>query len=118
MCGIAGTVVAPGRRPDVDALGRMVAALAHRGPDDQGLEVVGSVGLGHTRLSIVDPTPAGHQPMADPSGRWWLTYNGEIFNHLDLRAELRGSFRGGSDTETLVHALARWDEEAIPRCNG
>jgi asparagine synthase (glutamine-hydrolysing) len=119
MCGIAGCVLAPGREPDRDALARMAAALRHRGPDDEGIEVVGSVGLVHRRLSIVDPSPAGHAPMRHPGGGWWLTYNGEVFNHLDLRAELPGvAWRGGSDTETLLHALAAWGERAIARCNG
>ena len=66
----------------------MARALAHRGPDDHGIEVAGQVGLVHTRLSIVDPSPAGHQPMGLDGGRWWLTYNGEVFNHLELRDEL------------------------------
>jgi asparagine synthase (glutamine-hydrolysing) len=119
MCGIAGCVVLPGREPDRAALERMAGALAHRGPDDAGVEVVGQVGLVHRRLSIVDPSPAGHQPMALDGGRWWLTYNGEIFNHLDLRAELGSrQWRGGSDTETLLHALDAWGEDAIARCNG
>jgi asparagine synthase (glutamine-hydrolysing) len=97
----------------------MARALAHRGPDDEGIEVAGSVGLVHRRLAIVDPSPAGRQPMADASGRWLLTYNGETFNHLDLRAELPGvEWRGGSDTETVVEALARWGDDAIARCNG
>jgi asparagine synthase (glutamine-hydrolysing) len=75
--------------------------------------------LVHRRLSIVDPSPAGHAPMRHPGGGWWLTYNGEVFNHLDLRAELPGvAWRGGSDTETLLHALAAWGEGAIARCNG
>ena len=65
---------------------RMAAALGHRGPDDRGVEIVGNVGLVHTRLAIVDPSPAGHQPMVDGAGDWWLTYNGEVFNHLELRA--------------------------------
>jgi asparagine synthase (glutamine-hydrolysing) len=119
MCGIAGCVLAPGRTPDRAALERMADALAHRGPDDRDVAVAGSVGLVHRRLSIVDPSPAGHQPMADPAGRWWLTYNGEVFNHLELRRELGDvAWRGGSDTETLVHALATWGEDAVPRCNG
>jgi asparagine synthase (glutamine-hydrolysing) len=97
----------------------MAAALAHRGPDDLGIEVQGSVGLVHRRLAIVDPSPAGHGPMADASGRWWLTYNGEVFNHLDLRRDLsQVDWRGGSDTETVVEALARWGEAAVERCNG
>jgi len=119
MCGIAGCVAPRGQRPDARALERMGAALEHRGPDDRGIEVVGSVGLVQARLAIVDPSPAGHAPMAGPGERWWLTYNGEVFNHLELRRELGDvAWRGGSDTETLVHALDRWDEAAIERCNG
>ena len=95
----------------------MAAALRHRGPDDGGVEIVGNAGLAHRRLSIVDPSPAGHQPME--LGGWWLTYNGEVFNHLELRSELPArAWRGGSDTETLLHALGTWDEGAIERCNG
>ena len=112
-------MAAPGRAPDRSALERMAAALSHRGPDDEGVAVDGQVGLVHRRLAIVDPTPAGRQPMADATGRWLLTYNGEAFNHLDIRAELPDvEWRGGSDTETLVEALARWGDAAVPRCNG
>lgn len=119
MCGIAGCVVPLNQRPDTAALGRMVQAIAHRGPDDRGVEVVESVGLAHTRLAIVDPTPAGHQPMRHPDGALWLTYNGEIFNHLALRASLPPrTYRSETDTETLLHALAVWGEDAIARCNG
>ena len=97
----------------------MAAALAHRGPDDEGIAVDGQVGLVQRRLAIVDPSPAGHAPMEDAGGRWLVTYNGEVFNHLELRAELPWvRWRGGSDTETLVEALAHWDEAAVPRCNG
>ena len=97
----------------------MARALSHRGPDDHGIAVNGNVGLVNTRLAIVDPGPAGHQPMADPGGRWHLTYNGEIFNHLALRNRLPvGEWRGGSDTETLLAALAEWWEGALERCNG
>ena len=119
MCGIAGCVVAAGARPDEEALRRMSAALRHRGPDDDGVAVVGGVGLVHRRLAIVDPSPAGHCPMEHPDGRWWLTYNGEVFNHLELRRSLPAvRWRGGSDTETLLHALAAWDVAAVERCNG
>jgi asparagine synthase (glutamine-hydrolysing) len=112
-------VAAPGRAPDRAALERMARALEHRGPDDSGIAVEGQVGLVHRRLAIVDPSPAGRQPMADASGRWLVTYNGETFNHLELRAELAGvAWRGGSDTETLVEALARWGDSAVARCNG
>lgn len=119
MCGIAGCVVPPGESPGRRVLEQMAAAIAHRGPDGQGIEVLGSVGLANRRLAIVDPTAAGAQPMSDPAGRWWLTYNGEIFNHAELRDRLGSErWRGHSDTETLVRALAAWGEDAIPRCNG
>ena len=119
VCGIGGCVVAPGDTPDRDALKRMLAALEHRGPDDRGLTISGNVGLVHARLAIVDPSPAGRQPMAGPEDRWLLTYNGEVFNHLELRDELgEVAWHGGSDTETLLVALDRWGEDAIDRCNG
>ena len=118
VCGIAGCVEAPGRAPDRAALARMADALAHRGPDGAGVEVHGNVGLVHRRLAIVDPSEAGRQPMALPDG-WRLTYNGEVFNHLDLRRALPGvAWRGGCDTETLLHALATWGEGALDRLNG
>jgi asparagine synthase (glutamine-hydrolysing) len=119
MCGIAGCVMPSGGRPHVATLERMVRALDHRGPDESGIEIVGSVGLGHTRLAIVDPTPAGAQPMRHPDGRWWITFNGEVFNHVELRGQLPpADYRGHSDTETLLHALAEWGEAAVERCNG
>ncbi|HEX8338552.1 MAG TPA: hypothetical protein VF621_17670, partial [Pyrinomonadaceae bacterium] len=94
-------------------------ALAHRGPDDAGVEVIGQVGLVHRRLAIVDPSPAGHQPMCDRGRRWWLTYNGEIFNHQALRRELGGvEWRGSTDTETLLNGFGVWGRAVIPRCNG
>ena len=97
----------------------MARALSHRGPDDFGVEIVGQVGLVHTRLSIVDPSPAGHQPMRDPEGRWWLTYNGEVFNHESLRRALPGvQWRSHTDTETVLHSLRAWDQDAVPRFNG
>ncbi|MEX2194375.1 MAG: asparagine synthase (glutamine-hydrolyzing) [Thermoleophilaceae bacterium] len=119
MCGFAGCVLPPGQSPDRAVLERMARAIEHRGPDAHGVAIAGSAGLCHARLSIVDPSPSGAQPMTDGSGRWLLSYNGEVFNHLDLRASLAGvPWRGHSDTETLVEALAAWGEDAVPRCNG
>lgn len=119
MCGIAGCVTPPGREPDLAALQRMEASLAPRGPDDSGIERWRNVGLVNTRLAIVDPGPAGRQPMADHLDRCLLTYNGEVYNHRELRSELSvQSWRGHSDTETLVEALAAWGPAAIERCNG
>jgi asparagine synthase (glutamine-hydrolysing) len=94
-------------------------ALVHRGPDDSGIEVVGNVALVHTRLSIVDLSLRGHQPMRHPDGEWLLAFNGEIYNHLTLRHELdQARFVSTSDTETLLWALARWGPEVLPRLTG
>jgi asparagine synthase (glutamine-hydrolysing) len=95
----------------------MVKALGHRGPDDHGLFVDRGVGLVNTRLSILDLSAAGHQPMRRGE-HLTLVYNGEIFNHLTLRAELSTQWRGTSDTETLLSALERWDTRALSRLNG
>jgi asparagine synthase (glutamine-hydrolysing) len=120
MCGVAGLVSdAPLALGGEAALG----ALAHRGPDaaaSQALRVGRAhAWLGHTRLSILDLSPAGAQPMKSRDGRWWLSYNGEIYNHLELRRELDAAWRGHSDTETLVEALAAWGLEGVlPRLNG
>lgn len=119
MCGIAGCVVPTDSAPDESLLRLMGSALAHRGPDDVGVEVVGQVGLVHRRLAVVDPSPAGHQPMCDRQRRWWLTYNGEIFNHRTLRRELNDvDWRSTTDTETLLNGLSVWGRAVIPRCNG
>jgi len=106
----------------------MAGALAHRGPDDQGCWVDSEigVGLGHRRLSIVDLSPHGHQPMQSADGRFVLTYNGEIYNHAELRAELDSArmapddgWRGHSDTETLLQAISTWGlERTLNRCVG
>jgi asparagine synthase (glutamine-hydrolysing) len=119
MCGIGGCVVPPGERPPRDRLESMRAALGHRGPDASGLVIEGNVGLVHTRLAIIDPTPRGEQPMRHPGGRWLLSYNGEVFNHLELRGLIGDAgFEGGCDTETVLRSLAKWGEAAVPRFNG
>ncbi len=116
MCGIIGTV-------DLEFSPSVVEQLHHRGPDGDGIEQIRidhhSIYLAHTRLAILDLSPAGHQPMRSRDGRWWVTFNGEIYNHLDLRKELSGPFRGHSDTETLVELLAKDGvEKTLPRLNG
>jgi asparagine synthase (glutamine-hydrolysing) len=126
MCGIAGIVGEAAR--DTALLKRMVGSLAHRGPDDEGVWVDGEAGVGfaHRRLSIVDLSPAGHQPLLSANGRFVLNFNGEIYNHAEVRAELdaaggrpEGGWRGHSDTETLVEAIALWGlEAALGRCVG
>jgi asparagine synthase (glutamine-hydrolysing) len=119
MCGIAG-IIGGGDRP---ALERMADIMAHRGPDDQGVEWFGatSSGLAHRRLSILDLSPAGHQPMANSRGNRWLTYNGEIYNFPELRRELESlghRFRSSSDTEMILAAYDEWGEDCVRRFNG
>jgi len=120
MCGIAGIVRFDGNPVNPDSLARMVAAAAHRGPDDAGQWIEGNVGLGHRRLSIVDLTSAGHQPM-EYLDRYVLTYNGEIYNYLELRAELAAvgyQFRSRTDSEVLLAAYDHWGESCVERFNG
>ena len=97
----------------------MALAIQHRGPDDAGVwaSVQTGIALGHRRLSIIDLSPAGHQPMQSASGRFVVAFNGEIYNHLELRAELQSTatvpaWRGHSDTETLLAAFEQWGVEA------
>ncbi|MBI2824158.1 MAG: asparagine synthase (glutamine-hydrolyzing) [Planctomycetia bacterium] len=106
MCGICGIAYRdPRRQPDAAVLRRMAATIRHRGPDDEGCEVLGPVGLSFRRLSIIDLSPAGHQPMANEDGTVWIIFNGEIYNFQELHADLVGRhrFRSRSDTEVLVH---------------
>jgi asparagine synthase (glutamine-hydrolysing) len=129
MCGIAG--ILSDRPVEPAIVRRMTDPIAHRGPDDEGawIDPAAGVGLGHRRLSIVDLSPLGHQPMESNDGRYVIVYNGEIYNHAALRAELDAStcgptsngipWRGHSDTETLVEAIAAWGlERTLEKCVG
>lgn len=118
MCGIVGALGygGPGR------VARMVAVVKHRGPDDEGIceDQAHGLELGHRRLAILDPSPAGHQPMA-LCGRYHIVYNGEIYNFSSIRAELedRGRrFYSNTDTEVLLAAYAEWGHECLPRLRG
>ena len=121
MCGITGFLAAPARpEGELKEMARSMAnAIAHRGPDDSGAwaDAQAGIALGHRRLSIIDLSPAGHQPMASSSGRFVVAFNGEIYNHLDIRAELltagvAPAWRGHSDTETLLAAFEHWGVES------
>jgi asparagine synthase (glutamine-hydrolysing) len=119
MCGIAGRI---NREAPVDReeLFRMTESLAHRGPDDHGYHLRARVGLGHRRLSIVD-LATGHQPLSNEDGTVWIVFNGEIYNHDDLRRELRARghvFKTRSDTEAIVHAYEEWGAECVTRLRG
>ncbi|NER11528.1 asparagine synthase (glutamine-hydrolysing) [Muriicola jejuensis] len=118
MCGILGTIpCSPNEifKPALDT-------LTHRGPDSYGIEHIGQdISLGHRRLSILDLSPKGHQPMLDDSGRYAVIFNGEIYNFLEIKKELEGlghKFRSTSDTEVLLKAYIEWGEESVSRFNG
>ncbi|HLA86094.1 MAG TPA: asparagine synthase (glutamine-hydrolyzing) [Thermoguttaceae bacterium] len=120
MCGIVGIVHSEPMPVDPEPLRRMLAMLTHRGPDEQGLWVEGPVGFGHARLSILD-LAGGHQPMNHHQAGLWITFNGEIFNYLELRDELiaRGHrFLTRSDTEVILHAYEQWGDACVERFNG
>src|SRR5436190_12392752 len=115
MCGIAGLITKS--RVDEAVVARLIRPIAHRGPDDSGIWIdpEAGVGLGHRRLAIVDLSPAGHQPMMSADNRFILTFNGEIYNHAELRRDLEernsvpeGGWRGHSDTEVLLQAIVAW----------
>jgi asparagine synthase (glutamine-hydrolysing) len=126
MCGIVGFLrPGGGNAGDNAAIIRTMAnRLEHRGPDDQGawLDATAGVALGHRRLSILDLSPAGHQPMVSSDGRYILVFNGECYNHLELRNRLgrsSGAWRGHSDTETLLACFEEWGiEKTLPRTVG
>ena len=116
MCGISAIVGGS----DLAAMERMVSVLGHRGPDAQASVRIGPHAFGHTRLSIID-LECGAQPMADPSGRYTITFNGEIYNYAELRDELQRSgatFLTHSDTEVVLAAYGRWGEAALDRFRG
>ena len=116
MCGIFGFAGSPDRQ----LLGRMAAAIVHRGPDDAGAFETPSVSLGHRRLSIID-REGGHQPVANEDETVWLVYNGEVYNYRELRAELEAAghtFRTHCDSEVIVHAYEEWGAACAARFNG
>lgn len=122
MCGIVGTFDLVSGLPSAETLVvRMTDSLAHRGPDDAGVLIDAPVALGNRRLAIFDLSPRGHQPMASADGRYRIAYNGEVYNWVELAAELRGlgyRFRSASDTEVVVAAYSEWGPAALDRFNG
>jgi asparagine synthase (glutamine-hydrolysing) len=136
MCGLLGVVAAPPGMLDMALVQRLFSLLDHRGPDDRGwltltrseirsgseaVDLAGDAVLLHTRLSILDLSAAGHQPMSTPDGRFHLSFNGEIYNYLELRRDLeaRGhEFGSGTDTEVLLKAWAEWGAAALERLVG
>jgi asparagine synthase (glutamine-hydrolysing) len=133
MCGIAGYVTGPDARPFAAFQASALRTLAHRGPDDAGWQTDSATGTGnpppnpgrwgllHRRLAILDLSPLGHQPMITPDGRYSIVFNGEVYNYVELRAELEHdgvAFRSHSDTEVLLWAYARWGPACLTRLVG
>ena len=125
MCGIAGILDPFGEEPDLATLvASMASVLVHRGPDDHGVwtDEAAGVAIAFRRLSIVDLSSEGHQPMRSPDGRYVIVFNGELYNHRALRDRLSGlghRFRGTSDTEVLLAAIVEWGLRAtLERSNG
>lgn len=121
MCGICGIADFSNGNISGDILLQMTASIRHRGPDDMGIYTCGPIGLGHARLSIIDLTPAGHQPMVSSDGQCVLVYNGEIYNYPDLMKDLKARgyvFKGHSDSETLLNAYLEWGVDSFSRFEG
>jgi asparagine synthase (glutamine-hydrolysing) len=120
MCGIAGIYARPGAEAPQDLLLAMAGELRHRGPDGTGLYRDGRFGMTNNRLAIVD-LEGGDQPLSDEDGRYWVMQNGEIYNYVELQAELEGlghRFTTTSDTEVIAHAYAEWGPACLERLNG
>lgn len=121
MCGITGIINFDSREADGEILAKMTRLLSHRGPDDEGLYCSGPVGLGHRRLSIIDLSPRGHQPMSNEDASIWITYNGEIYNHLALRDRLERKghlYKSRTDTETVIHLYEEEGADCLKYLDG
>ena len=126
MCGIAGIINENSRerRGLKGKIKRMTDSIAHRGPNGEGFFVDEKMGiaLGHRRLSILDLSLAGKQPMPDDSEKLWIIFNGEIYNYVELKKELQKKhkkiYKSGTDTEVLLHAYAAWGKNFLEKLNG
>lgn len=121
MCGIAGIWHFNGQPVSAEMIQRMMDVIRHRGPDDEGQFVCGNVGFGHRRLSIIDLSPGGHQPMSNEDKTLWIVYNGEIYNYKDLNRMLvsKGhNFKSRCDTETIIHLYEEYGSECVQYLRG
>jgi len=108
MCGIAGIIGSSDSNKRRELVNKMLSRMSYRGPDDCGIYHSNKATIGNIRLSIIDIS-GGQQPISDPSGRYWIVYNGEIFNYIELRKDLIGKgevFKTNTDTEVIVHLYA------------
>ena len=126
MCGIAGSIcIKTGTKVDRNTLDRMSASIANRGPDGQGMQILdrGRIGMVHRRLAIIDLSEAANQPMCDRNEDIWIVFNGEIYNHGEIRKELNQIKRiewktDHSDTEVIIHAYAVWGIKCLKKFRG
>ncbi len=121
MCGICGIINFNNRPAEENKLLSMMRAMKHRGPDDEGTYIDDNIGLGFVRLSIIDLSDNGHQPMIDASGQFIIILNGEIYNYIELKQELISKgyhFRSNSDTEVLLHSFIEWGKDCLDKLNG
>ena len=119
MCGISGIINFNQQEVQEDDLRLMMYNIKHRGPDDEGIYIHNDVGLGFVRLSILDLSSAGHQPMFSNDGRFVIIYNGEVYNYIEIRDELKEKyeFKTGTDTEVILAAYQEWGEESLNKFN-
>ncbi|MCC7119844.1 MAG: asparagine synthetase B, partial [Anaerolineales bacterium] len=123
MCGIAGLWNLNGEPVSPEQIRNFIDSLAHRGPDgsDVYIDSDSNLGLGHRRLAIIDTSDGGRQPMSYADGRYWIVFNGEMYNFLELKVELEGlgySFKTESDTEVILTAYHHWGEDCQLKFNG
>ena len=120
MCGISGIVNFNGDNVNSDEIKLMMNSMNHRGPDDSGIFLESNVGLGFVRLSIIDLSTMGNQPMLSNDGRYVIVYNGEVYNYLELKQELKKDFlfKTKTDTEVVLAAFQKWGIDCVKRFNG
>jgi asparagine synthase (glutamine-hydrolysing) len=120
MCGISGIINLNGKPVEENEIRLMMQKMKHRGPDDEGVFVMNNIGLGFVRLSILDLSPDGHQPMFSNDNRYVITYNGEVYNYLEIREELSHKyiFKSETDTEVVLAAYQEWGEKCLDKFNG
>ena len=121
MCGICGILNFNGKPAEESRVRKMMGEIKHRGPDDDGVFIKENLGLGFVRLSILDLSVSGHQPMIDSGGRFVLVYNGEIYNYIEIREELKSKgykFLSNCDSEVLLYSYIEWGRGCLDKFNG